>query len=160
MSQSDLQKNGVAVHAQLVDDLPPVVGDRVQLQQVILNLIRNASDAMTSVVDRTRSLLVKTERDGPYSVRLTVRDAGVGINAHTIDKVFDAFYTTKSDGMGIGLSVSRSIIQRHGGSIWATPNVDGRGTTFAFSIPTDTNVSIDVKPFLPQAPNAKEAGRL
>ena len=166
LSQSDAQKNGVIVNADLVDDLPPVIGDRVQLQQVILNLIRNASDAMSGVDDRRRELLVKTELETPSSVRVTVRDAGVGIDAQSIDKVFDAFYTTKSGGMGIGLSVSRSIIQRHGGSIWATPNEDA-GTTFAFSVPianavpTNTNVSIEVKPFLPQPPTASEhAGRL
>lgn len=161
LSQSDAQKNGVMINADLVDDLPPVTGDRVQLQQVILNLIRNASDAMSGVDDRPRVLLVKTERETPSSVRVTVRDAGVGLDAQSIDKVFDAFYTTKSSGMGIGLSVSRSIIQRHGGSIWATPNED-TGTTFAFSVPianevpTNTNVSIEVKPFLPQPPKASE----
>ena len=160
LSYADLQKNGVEIDSELVDDLPPVTGDRVQLQQVILNLIRNASDAMANVYDRPRWLLVRTEREGTSGVRVSVQDGGVGIDAESADKVFDAFYTTKSGGMGIGLSVSRSIIERHGGRIWAAPN-NGVGTTFAFSIPTNTNVSIGIKPFLPQAPNAAEqTGRL
>ena len=110
------------------------MGDRVQLQQVILNLLRNGADAMTTVEDRPRELLIRTERKDDDQVRLTVKDVGVGFTPETADKLFEAFYTTKTDGMGIGLSVSRSIIERHHGRLWAEPN-DGPGATFSFSIP-------------------------
>src|SRR2546422_6638862 len=134
LSLSELQRNQVSLRADLVSDLPHVLGDRIQLQQVILNLLRNASDAMSGVDDRTRQLLIRTEREGGDRVRVTVRDAGVGIDPQAMDKLFDAFYTTKSGGMGIGLSVSRSIIERHHGRLWVEQN-DGPGTTFVFSIP-------------------------
>jgi PAS domain S-box-containing protein len=134
LSLSDLQKNRVILRQELADELPPVAGDRVQLQQVILNLLRNASDAMSGVDDRPRELVVRTERDECDCVRLTVKDTGVGITQQDMEKLFQAFYTTKSDGMGMGLSVSRSIIERHSGRLWASPN-DDLGTTFSFSIP-------------------------
>jgi C4-dicarboxylate-specific signal transduction histidine kinase len=110
LSLSDLQRNGVILRTELADDLPPVTGDRVQLQQVILNLLRNASDAMADVDDRPHHLLVRTEREDGDHVRVSVRDTGTGIGPGSMDKIFDPFYTTKSGGMGIGLSVSRSII--------------------------------------------------
>jgi signal transduction histidine kinase len=106
----------------------------VQLQQVILNLLRNGSDAMSTVEDRPRQLVIGTERDEGDRVRLTVQDTGVGFDPQTVDRLFDAFHTTKSNGMGIGLSVSRSIIEGHNGRLWATLN-DGPGATFSFSIP-------------------------
>jgi PAS domain S-box-containing protein len=134
LSLSDLQRNRVVLRSELLDELPPVTCDRVQVQQVILNLIRNASDAMVGIQDRPRQLLIRTERDGGDCVRVTVRDAGVGLDRETIEKLFDAFYTSKSGGMGIGLSVSRSIIERHHGRLWAEPH-DGPGATFSFSIP-------------------------
>jgi len=134
LSLSELQGNRIILRAELTNDLPLVTGDRVQLQQVILNLLRNASDAMSSVDHRPRQLLIRTKQDGNGAVRLSVQDNGVGIQPESINKLFDAFYTTKSDGMGIGLSVSRSIIETHQGSLWATPN-DGPGATFSFSIP-------------------------
>jgi signal transduction histidine kinase len=124
----------VAVQSELAEDLPTVIGDRIQLQQVILNLLRNASDAMTDVHDRPRQVLVRTERDDGDRVRVTVRDAGAGFALESPERLFEAFYTTKSNGMGIGLSVSRSIVERHHGRLWAEPN-DGPGATFAFSIP-------------------------
>jgi len=133
LSSSDLKRNRVVLRLEPADDLPPVRGDRIQLQQVILNLVRNASDAMADVHDRSRQLLVRTEREGPW-VRVTVRDAGVGLDRQTLPRLFDAFYTTKNGGMGIGLSVSRSIIERHHGQLWGEPN-DGPGATFAFQIP-------------------------
>src|SRR3984957_7945999 len=135
LTLNDLQRNGVIVQTELAEDLPNVSGDRIQLQQVVLNLIRNASEAMNDVRDRPRHLLIKTENEGDGSVRLTVRDAGVGFEGQSLDNVFDAFYTTKSGGMGIGLSVSRSIIERHQGRLWAEPN-DGPGAAFAFTIPS------------------------
>ncbi len=132
--RSDLLRRRVCVHAALDPDLPAVRGDRVQLQQVILNVVLNAADAMTEVQGRPRDLSLCTEPDGPERVRLTVRDTGVGIDAESGRRLFDAFYTTKRTGMGIGLSVSRSIVESHGGSIWAEPN-EGPGTTVAFSVP-------------------------
>jgi PAS domain S-box-containing protein len=134
LSWSDFQRSRVILRAELGDDLPLVTGDRVQLQQVILNLLRNASDAMSGVDDRPRQLVIRTARDEGDRVRLAVQDAGVGFDPQSMDRVFEAFYTTKSDGMGIGLSVSRSIIENHQGRLWAAPN-DGPGATFSFSIP-------------------------
>jgi PAS domain S-box-containing protein len=134
LSLSDLQRNRVIVQQELAEDSPLVAGNRVQLQQVILNLIRNASDAMSAVDDRPRQLLIRTEEDGDDRVRLTVRDAGVGFAPQSADRLFESFYTTKNDGMGIGLSVSRSIIESHHGRLWATLNT-GPGATFSFSIP-------------------------
>ncbi len=134
LSLSELHRNQVTLQPEFANDLPPVTGDRVQLQQVILNLLRNASDAMSTVDDRPRELLIRTERDQGDRVRLSVKDAGVGFEAQTADRLFEAFYTTKDHGMGIGLSVSRSIIEAHHGRLWATPN-DGAGATFSFSVP-------------------------
>ena len=134
LSLRELQRNQVVLQSELADDLPTIIGDRVQLQQVILNLLRNASDAMVGVTDRPRQLLIRTEREDGDHVRVTVRDAGSGIDRQSIDKLFDAFYTTKSGGMGIGLSVSRSIVERHHGRLWVEPN-DGPGATFSVSIP-------------------------
>jgi PAS domain S-box-containing protein len=145
LSRSDLQRHRVVLQSELADDLPNVMGDRIQLQQVILNLLRNASDAMADVHDRPRQLLVKTERAGGDRVRVTVRDAGIGVDPQVMDKLFDAFYTTKSDGMGIGLSVSRSIIERHHGRLWAERN-DGPGATFAFLVPRHPESDTDAAP--------------
>ena len=131
---SELQRNRVVLRAELADDLPVVMGDRVQLQQVILNLCLNASDAMRGIHDRPRDLAIRTEREDGRSVRLTVQDSGVGFETESLDRLFGAFYTTKKDGMGIGLSVSRSIIESHQGRLWAAPN-DGPGATFSFSLP-------------------------
>ena len=131
----DLLRNKVFLRAEINHKDPLfVTGDRVQLQQVILNLVRNASDAMSEVNDRPRHLLVKAERDDEGGARLIVTDSGVGLDSPATDRVFDAFYTTKKDGMGIGLSVSRSIIESHGGKLWAQAN-DGPGATFTFSLP-------------------------
>jgi signal transduction histidine kinase len=124
----------VILRPELAHDLPLVTGDRVQLQQVILNLLRNASDAMSTIDDRPRDLLIRTEPDDNGRVRLSVSDVGVGFEPQTADKLFDAFYTTKNEGMGIGLSVSRSIIEHHNGRLWALTN-KGPGVTFSFSIP-------------------------
>ena len=134
LSLSGLQRIQVVVRVELADHLPPVIGDRIQLQQVILNLLRNAADAMSGIDDRARVLLVRTERNEENQVRLSVKDSGVGFTPQAADKIFEGFYTTKSDGMGIGLSVSRSIIEAHHGRLWATPN-DGPGSTFTFAIP-------------------------
>jgi PAS domain S-box-containing protein len=134
LSSSDLQRQRVILQSELADELPIVTGDRIQLQQVILNLVRNASEAMVDVLGRPRLLLIKTEREDDSRVRLSVRDSGIGLSPQSLDSLFDAFYTTKSGGMGIGLFVSRSIVERHQGRLWAEPN-DGAGATFSFSIP-------------------------
>jgi PAS domain S-box-containing protein len=134
LSRSELERNRVLAKTEFKDELPLVTGDRVQLQQVILNLLRNGSDAMSHVDDRPRELLFRTEVEENNRVRLSVQDAGVGFEPQSLDRLFQTFYTTKEDGMGIGLSVSRSIIESHRGGLWATPN-DGPGVTFSFSIP-------------------------
>jgi len=134
LSLSELQKDRVILRLELAHDLPLVTGDRVQLQQVILNLLRNASDAMSTIDDRPRDLLIRTEPDDNDRVRLSVSDVGIGFELQAADRIFEAFYTTKNEGMGMGLSVSRSIIERHHGRLWATPN-NGPGVTFSFSIP-------------------------
>ena len=134
LSLSELQRNLVILRQELAENLPLVVGDRVQLQQVILNLVLNASDAMRDVDDRPRELVIRTERDEGGGVRVTVKDAGVAFDPRVTDRLFEAFYTTKHGGMGMGLSVSRSIVENHRGRVWATLN-DGPGATFSFSIP-------------------------
>jgi signal transduction histidine kinase len=141
----ELQHNRVSLQLELAQDLRTVTGDRIQLQQVILNLVRNASDAMAAVDDRPRQLLIRTEDEDGDRVRVSVRDAGVGVDPQNLSKMLDAFYTTKSDGMGIGLSVSRSIIERHHGRLWAEPN-DGPGATFLFSIPSEPERVTDATP--------------
>ena len=144
LSLSELQRGRVAMKMELANDLPLVTGDRIQLQQVILNLLLNAVDAMGGVDERRRELVIRTERDGSDHVRLAVQDAGVGIDPQNVRKLFEAFYTTKSNGMGIGLSVSRSIIESHQGRIWAAPN-DGPGATVSFSIPREPERMADVQ---------------
>jgi PAS domain S-box-containing protein len=134
LARSELQRNRVVLLTEFADDLPKVVADRVQVQQVTLNLLLNASEAMSEVEDRPRLLVLRTARDDPDGVRLTVQDTGVGFAAGNLDEMFEPFFTTKSKGMGIGLSVSRSIIESHHGRLWATPN-DGPGATFFFSLP-------------------------
>ena len=141
LSLGELQNSRVIVRTELADDLQSVTADRVQLQQVVLNLLRNALDAMNTVDDRLRDLLIRTEREEGDRVRLSVKDAGVGFDPHTMDKLFEAFYSTKNDGMGVGLSVSRSIIENHQGRLWAVLN-DGPGATFSFSVPCRTHTQI------------------
>jgi PAS domain S-box-containing protein len=130
---SELQRNGAILQHEFADRLPIVQGDRIQLQQVILNLVRNASDAMRDIEDRPRRLLIRTEQVDE-NVRVTVRDSGIGFDPAIANRLFESFYTTKPEGMGIGLSVSRSIVEAHGGRMWAAAN-DGPGATFAFSVP-------------------------
>jgi PAS domain S-box-containing protein len=140
LSLIELQRNRVVLRSEFADDLPPVMGDRVQLQQVILNLLLNASDAMSGVTDRPRELVIRTEPDERDGVCLSIQDAGVGLEPREMDRLFEPFYTTKSGGMGIGLSVSRSIIESHNGRLWAAPN-NGPGATFAFAIPAGAGES-------------------
>jgi PAS domain S-box-containing protein len=134
LSSGEWRRAGVIVRTELAGDLPLVAGDRVQLQQVVLNLMLNASESMSGVEDRPRLLTIRTGIDDDRRVRVSVRDVGVGIDPQNLERLFEAFYSTKSGGMGIGLSVSRSIIARHNGRLWAAPN-EGLGATFAFSLP-------------------------
>jgi PAS domain S-box-containing protein len=135
LSLGEIQNSRVTLRTELADDLPCVAADRVQLQQVILNLLRNALDAMSAVDDRPKDLLISTAGEEDGSVRLSVKDAGVGFDPLTVNKLFDAFYSTKNAGMGVGLAVSRSIIDSHHGRLWAALN-DGPGATFSFSVPS------------------------
>jgi C4-dicarboxylate-specific signal transduction histidine kinase len=134
LTRGEMVKNGVSVQTQLAEDLPLIQGDRVQLQQVILNLIINAVEAMSGVSGGPRELLIGTEEDASGGVLVAVRDSGPGLNPESFDRLFDAFYTTKSAGMGMGLSICRSIIEAHAGHLWAAPN-DGPGATFQFTLP-------------------------
>ena len=138
LSLGQLQNSRVVLRTALADNLPFVTADRVQLQQVVLNLLRNASDAMNTIDDRPRDLLISTEPEEGDSVRFSVKDAGVGFDPQTVNKLFEPFYSTKDDGMGVGLSVSRSIIENHQGRLWAVLN-DGPGATFSFSVPCRTD---------------------
>jgi PAS domain S-box-containing protein len=134
MLNGQFRRNRVISRVELRADLPPVKGDRVQLEQVILNLLLNAQEAMSGVDDRAREVIIRTDREEGDRVRLIVQDSGSGFGPDDMNRVFEAFYTTKSGGMGVGLSVSRSIIENHHGTLWAAPN-EGPGATFAFSIP-------------------------
>ena len=133
----EVQRNHVWLQVDLADDLPLVRGDRIQLQQVVLNLMLNAIEAMSEVSDRQRELSVSSATDGENGALVTVRDSGVGLDASSAERLFDAFYTTKPQGMGIGLAVSRTIIQAHGGRLWAAPTTP-HGAIFRFSLPVDS----------------------
>jgi PAS domain S-box-containing protein len=134
LAQGEIRKNGVTLRTQLADELPPLMGDRVQLQQVVLNLLMNGIEAMSEVEDRPRELVVKTQKDSVDNLHVAVQDSGRGLDPQYLDRMFDAFYTTKRDGMGMGLSISRSIIEAHSGQLWATAN-DGPGTTLHIALP-------------------------
>jgi C4-dicarboxylate-specific signal transduction histidine kinase len=135
LAKAEMLKNRVALRTELRDDLPKVLGDRVQLQQLVLNLIMNGIEAMSGVGDRPRELAISTQSGEPDHVLVKVRDSGVGLDPKSSERIFDAFYTTKPAGMGMGLSISRSIVQNHGGRLWAVPNDRGPGTMFQFTVP-------------------------
>jgi signal transduction histidine kinase len=133
----DSNTRRVTIRREVPTDLPAVVGDRVQLQQVLLNLVVNGMDAMSSVYARARKIEITGRvdaQDGHPAVRISVQDCGVGLSPEQADRLFEAFYTTKAHGMGLGLSISRSIIAAHGGQLWAEPN-HGPGMTFSFRLP-------------------------
>ena len=132
LGRSAITKNGVLVETRLSEAIYPIHGDRVQLQQVILNLLLNAVEAMGST-EGARELLIHTEQNH-RDVLMAVRDSGPGIDPSHLERVFDAFYTTKSSGMGMGLSICRSIIEAHGGRLWAEAN-EPRGAVFQFTLP-------------------------
>jgi C4-dicarboxylate-specific signal transduction histidine kinase len=134
LATRELSQNNVSLETQLAENLPQILADRIQLQQVILNLIINACEALTAADDEFRKLSLSTAREMD-GVALTVRDTGVGIDPQQIETVFEAFHTTKPGGMGMGLAVSRSIIEGHGGRLWAEPN-EPRGAIFKFTIPS------------------------
>jgi signal transduction histidine kinase len=133
LGRSAISKNGVSVKTRLSEELSPIHCDRVQLQQVVLNLLLNAVEAMGSSETGPRELLISTEQDHT-GVLVAVRDSGPGIDPSHLDRVFDAFYTTKSSGTGMGLSICRSIVDAHGGHLWAEAN-EPRGTLFQFTLP-------------------------
>lgn len=134
LMQTDLAKSEVTLASELAQDLPPVMADRVQLQQVIVNLVQNGMEAMSNVTDRPRRLTVRSGRNGEGTVLVAVSDSGPGIDPKDHKRIFNAFFTTKPQGMGMGLSISHSIIESHGGRLWATNN-DGGGATFQFTLP-------------------------
>jgi len=133
LARDEVGRSRVDLRTKFADDLPPVLGDRVQLQQVVLNLVMNGVQAMSTVEERPRELIITTQNDGDGQVRVTVQDSGIGINVESVERIFDAFYTTKHGGMGMGLSISRSIVQDHGGRLWAAAN-EGPGATFHFTV--------------------------
>jgi signal transduction histidine kinase len=135
LAQSVIRRNGVSVQTRFADGPLPVLGDCIQLQQVMLNLILNAAEAMGSVEEGARELLIVTEEDQTGAL-VVVRDSGPGIDTEHLDRIFDAFYTTKSGGTGMGLSICRSIIHAHGGRLWAEAN-EPRGAVFQFTLPAD-----------------------
>jgi C4-dicarboxylate-specific signal transduction histidine kinase len=134
LAEAAITRNGVSVQTRFAEGLFPVQGDRVQLQQVALNLILNAVEAMGSVAAGARDLSISTEQCQTNDILVAVRDSGPGIDPKCLERVFDAFYTTKSEGLGMGLSICRSIIGAHGGRLWAEPN-EPRGAIFQFTVP-------------------------
>lgn len=137
LMQLEVARNQVRLETELAADLPAALGDRVQLQQVIVNLILNGIEAMSAVTARPRLLVVRSQRQDPNHVLIAVRDTGMGIHPKDERRIFDAFFTSKAQGMGMGLSISRSIIEAHGGRLWASPN-SGHGATFQFTLPVDS----------------------
>jgi signal transduction histidine kinase len=134
LTNGEVAKHGVSVETQLTEGLPLIQGDRIQLQQVIINLIINAVEAMSGIPKGSRTLLISTGQEASGGVLVSVQDSGPELRVEGLDRLFDAFYTTKSSGMGMGLSICRSIIETHGGRIWASRNV-GPGAIFQFTLP-------------------------
>jgi PAS domain S-box-containing protein len=137
LTRSEALRHGVSVQTQLAEGLPRVEGDRIQLQQVILNLILNAIEAMSGLAEGARELRISAETDAARGVLVTVRDTGSGLDQTNVDRLFEAFYTTKASGMGMGLAICRSIIEAHGGRLWASAN-ERQGAVFRFSLPPET----------------------
>jgi len=131
---AEAQRSHISLQTEVAEDLPSVMGDRVQLQQVLLNLVMNGMEAMDGIEQRNLELTVKVDRGEKADVVVAVTDRGTGIKPHEFDRVFKAFHTTKNDSLGMGLAICRSIIEAHGGRLWAEPNI-GAGTTFKFTLP-------------------------
>ncbi|MCP3713511.1 ATP-binding protein [Paraburkholderia sp. CNPSo 3274] len=139
LTSSEARGKGVSVRMRLAEDLPFIKGDRVQLQQVMLNLIINAIDAMSSTSDGPQELTISTRMNEPGAVLVTLSDSGPGIAPGNIERLFEPFYTTKTNGMGMGLSICRPIIEAHGGRLWASANIP-RGAILQFTVPVDPAV--------------------
>jgi len=137
LEQREMLSRQVSLRTELASALPPVLGDRVQLQQVVINLVMNALEAMAPVSDRPRDMLIRSQRDASNEVIVAVTDSGMGIDSENAERLFNAFFTTKPTGMGMGLSICRSIIAAHGGRLWASPNAD-HGSTFQFTLPSNS----------------------
>jgi len=136
LTRGEMTNSGVLVQTRMADDLPGISGDRVQLQQVILNLIMNAIEAMSEVNEGSRELLISTSKAEDDGVLITVNDSGAGLPKVNPERIFEAFYTTKASGLGMGLSICRSIIAAHGGRLWATPKDTG-GAVFSLMLPIE-----------------------
>ena len=134
--QREVLSHGVSLQTELASALPPVLGDRIQLQQVVINLLINGVEAMAPVTDRPRDMLIRSQQPEAGQVLVAVQDTGIGIDSETAERLFSAFFTTKPSGMGMGLSISRSIIRAHGGRLWVSPNPD-HGAAFQFTVPTN-----------------------
>jgi signal transduction histidine kinase len=137
MIAPEARQHRVAVWTDLAAGLPLVRGDRLQVQEVLLNLEMNGIEAMQAVTDRPRELWIRTQPYESDTVLVTVQDTGIGLDPQSMTRLFESFYTTKPEGMGLGLSISRSIIEAHGGRLWATPN-NGPGATFQFTLPAES----------------------
>jgi signal transduction histidine kinase len=138
LTRNEMSNNGVVAQPRMADDLPRIWGDRVQLQQVILNLIMNAIEAMSEVSEGSRELWIGTGKAVPGGVLITVSDSGAGLPEVNPDRIFEPFYTTKTSGLGMGLSICRSIVEAHGGRLWATPN-EPNGAVFCMMLPIGEN---------------------
>jgi len=138
--QRELISHQVSLRTELAPALPMILGDRVQLQQVVINLVMNGIEAMQSITDRPRELVIRSRPDETPRVLVSVTDCGDGISAENKDRLFNAFFTTKSSGMGMGLSICRSIMEGHGGRLWATANVP-HGATFQFTLPVNADTA-------------------
>jgi len=139
--RSEALRNGISLQTQLAEGLPEIEGERSQLQQVILNLILNAVEAMTSLDEGAREMRISTGREDSNGVLVTVRDFGPGLDPESVDHLFEAFYTTKRDGLGMGLAICRSIIEAHGGRLWAAAN-EPRGAVFQFTLPLERDGTV------------------
>jgi C4-dicarboxylate-specific signal transduction histidine kinase len=135
LAERQASSNTVSVQVELASDLPAVLGDRIQLQQVVLNLMMNGIEAMTAVSDRPRQLLIRSEVEGANQIRISIRDSGVGVTEEAMPRLFEPFFTTRSQGIGMGLPISRSIIESHGGRLWAESTVN-QGSVFQFTLPS------------------------
>jgi PAS domain S-box-containing protein len=144
LTRNELARHGVSLQTEFATGLPLIEGDRIQLQQVILNLILNAVEAMSGLDNGTREARISTKREASNAMLVTVRDFGPGLDPQSVDRLFKAFYTTKPDGLGMGLAICRSIIQAHGGRLWATAN-EPRGAVFQFTLPLERDETVPVE---------------
>ncbi len=138
--RDEAERRGISVRTRLSRDLPQVKGDRVQLQQVVLNLLMNGMDAMNRSADRAKELVIGSRRRDSRAILISVEDSGIGLRPEIEDRIFDPFFTTKSHGMGMGLAISRSIVESHRGHLWAETGRAG-GALFQFTIPVDSGDS-------------------